>query len=76
MATDVNMHFCDPRSLWQRGTNENANDLLRGYFLRGMTLLYYSQQDVDAIPFKAQYTAKKNSMTPGAKLAESVATTG
>jgi IS30 family transposase len=29
VATDVKVYFCDPQSLWQRGTNENTNLLLR-----------------------------------------------
>ena len=28
---DVDVYFCDPSSLWQRGSNENTNGLLRQY---------------------------------------------
>jgi IS30 family transposase len=32
MATDTKVRFCDPRSPWQRGRNENTNRLLRPVF--------------------------------------------
>lgn len=28
LATNINVHFCDPQSPWQRGSNENTNRLL------------------------------------------------
>src|SRR6266849_5222016 len=31
VATNVKVYFCDPQSPWQRGSNENTNQLLRQY---------------------------------------------
>ena len=78
LATDVDMYFCDPRSPWQRGTNENTNRLLRQYFPKGTDLSGYSQQDLDEVALKLNTRPRKTLgyITPGAKLYESVAMTG
>lgn len=47
VASDVKVYFCDPRSPWQRGTNENTNGLLRQYLKKTDDLSVYSQEQLD-----------------------------
>lgn len=45
----VMVYFCDSRSPWQRGSNENANGLLRQYFPKGTRLNTYTPDHLRAV---------------------------
>jgi IS30 family transposase len=49
ITSGVPVYFCDPRSPWQRGTNENTNGLLRQYLPRKTRMSDYKQSRLDAI---------------------------
>jgi len=59
IATDVKVYFCDPRSPWQRGSNENTNGLLRQYFPKGKDLSIYSQAYLNEIAQRLNQRPRK-----------------
>jgi len=59
VATKVQVYFCDPRSPWQRGSNENTNGLLRQYFPRGTDLSQFSQTYLNKIALRLNQRPRK-----------------
>ena len=46
---NAEVYFAEPHKPWQRGTNENTNDLLRFFFKKGFDFHSITQADVDFV---------------------------
>jgi IS30 family transposase len=70
--TGVEVYFCDPRSPWQRGSNENTNGLLRQYFPKRESLAGVTQERCEEVAAKLNGRPRKTLgfRTPAEKLQE------
>ena len=74
IATGVQVYFCDPKSPWQRGSNENTNGLLRQYLPRRRDFRTLTQTDFDAIAAELNNRPRQTLgfKTPSESLAEAL----
>jgi IS30 family transposase len=72
--TGIQIYFCDPKSPWQRGSNENTNRLLRQYFPKSldMSTLTAEQLDTAAHSLNTRPRQTLNWMTPSQVLAQAL----
>jgi transposase, IS30 family len=49
IGAGIEIYFCDPRSPWQRGTDENVSGLLRQYFPKGTDLATVTALELDRV---------------------------
>ena len=77
IATDMNVYFCDPQSLWQRGTNENTYRLLRQYFPKKTPLDQLTQDDLNKVALELNDRPRKTLgyQTPSGVISKTVALT-
>ncbi len=57
--TGTRVFFCDAHAPWQRGSNENANGLLRDYFPKGTDLSIHTAEHIHSVATELNHRPRK-----------------
>ena len=55
----IDVFFCDAHSPWQRGSNENANGIIREFLPKGLDLSKFTDKDLRSLEFVLNNTPRK-----------------
>jgi len=58
-ALNAQIFFAHPNSAWERGTNENANGLIRQYFPKGSDFSKITNQEVEVVSDRLNHRPRK-----------------
>ena len=58
-ALDANVYFAHPQAAWERGTNENANGLIRQYFPKGTDFADLTNRDIERVMLRLNHRPRK-----------------
>jgi IS30 family transposase len=58
-ALKIDVFFCDAHSPWQRGSNENANGIIREFLPKGIDLSPFTDEDLRKIEYIMNNTPRK-----------------
>ena len=77
VMSGIPVYFCQPRSPWQRPTNENTNGLLRQYFPKGQDLAGITTAELRRVEHALNHRPRRtlNWQTPAQRLAQLCALT-
>jgi len=58
-ALDAKVYFAHPQAAWERGSNENANGLVRQYFPKGTNFSNLTEQDIERVMLRLNHRPRK-----------------
>jgi len=58
-ALNAKVYFAHPQAAWERGSNENANGLVRQYFPKGTNFSDLTEQDIERVMLRLNHRPRK-----------------